>query len=114
MYKALALTALASTAAAAWNQEIVPYTQIKNSEGTFSYYNLKLSASFDTGYQTAYNKANPGSMYQSAMADSQQGYSLNIFSWVRLTFWHEAFEAYQANYDFTLDLLDFTPVGESV
>ena len=39
---------------------------------------------------------------------------MNIFSWFRMTFHYEAFEAYKATYDSTLKLLDFTPLATVV
>ena len=48
------------------------------------------------------------------MPDSSQTYALNIFSWFKLNFQHQAFEAYKADYDFTMKVLDFTPYAQTV
>jgi hypothetical protein len=113
MYKALALTALAGSVAAnswSWNWN----TAIMNSDNNYNYYQLSLTAEFDTGYQTLYNRQYSSNAYQAAMPQSSQSYELNIFSWFKFTFWHQAFESYYATYDYKLDLIDFTPYGQAV
>lgn len=46
--------------------------------------------------------------------DVSETYALNFNAWTMLTFWHEIATNYQATYDYKLNLVDFTPYGQSV
>ena len=92
MYKALALTALAgSVAAAPWTKVLINPFAITNSDASYTYYSAAAILNFDTGYQTQYNRENP---IRAMYPDNSQQYAFNIFSWVKMTFTHEAFQSY--------------------
>jgi hypothetical protein len=109
MYKALSLAALVGTAAASWSQNLLTFN-VPNSDNSMNYYEGSLTVSADAGYTTLYNQQGPNA----PAADNSQTYSFNIFSYLRLTYTHEAFDAYTATYDWNLRLLDFTPYGQTV
>jgi hypothetical protein len=106
MYKTLTLAALLGAAAASMTNTgniIAPFNI-----GT--YYSGSLTYTFDAGYGTQYNPSGP----MAPGPDNSQTYAFNIFSYIRLTYTHEAFQAYTSTYDWTLNLLDFTPYGQTV
>jgi hypothetical protein len=110
MYKTLTLAAVAATAAATMTNSgtIVPQTSL--TMNGFTYYSFAIGWSMDTGYGTQYNPSGP----LAPTPDMSQSYALNVFSWLRLTFQHEIASSYMAIYDFTANLLDFTPYGQTV
>jgi hypothetical protein len=110
MYKTLTLAALAASAAATMTNSgniIAPMTIAMNG---FTYYTFSLGWMIDAGYGTQYNPAGP----MAPSPDSSETYAMNIFSYLRLTYTHEVASSYNAIYDFTLNLLDFTPYGQTV
>ena len=114
MYKTLALTAVAGTVSAGFNNMGAPNGMtlpifaftINDSNGN-NMYNAMSSLNVNAGYQTLYNYQNP------QQADSES-YSFNIFANAILTFQHEAMTSYMGTYDFTMQLLNFTPYTQVV
>lgn len=111
MYKTLALAAVVGTAAA----QITPIQlftfDIKDSNNKVMYHgDAVLNA--NVGYTTLYNapSANPNG----PSPDNTESYSFNINAGGMLTYNHEAFQSYKSTYDFVLQVLNFTPYGQTV
>ena len=110
MYKTLTLAALAGAAVSTMTNTgdiIAPFTLAM---GGTTYYSGELSYTFDAGYTTQYNPAGPAA----PSPDSSQSYAFNIFTYIRLTYTHEIMTDYTSTYDFQLNVLDFTPYGQTV
>lgn len=112
MYKTLAIAALAGAVSAQWTQTLVPTVNIVDSNG-FSYYNFDVKITADAGYQTLYNPKKVGPAWNEPEGNSET-YTFNIFATAVLTFRHELAESYKGVYDFTFDVLDVTPFGQTV
>lgn len=122
MYKTLAVAALVGSAASYTILDSNTYAWNWMNNG-FSYYKCSVGLTADAGYRTLYQPSQPRSgtnMNNGNMAANQpmqgnsQTYAFNIFSYLRLTFNHEVAENYKTTYDFQLDVLDFTPYGQTV
>ena len=105
MYKTLSLAAIVGAAAAQYTNTIIPTFTIGN-----SWYTGSLTFTADAGYTTLYNPQGP----MAPPADHSETYAFNIFSYLRMTYYHEAFQSYKSTYDFQLNLLNFTPYGQTV
>lgn len=112
MFKTLALAALvgAASATVTTNQWTL-FTASFPAGASSPYYSCGMKLAFDAGYGTQYNpKMGP----MTPQPDNSETYAFNIFSWVKVSFNHEIMSSYMANYDFKLDVLDFTPYGQTV
>lgn len=111
MFKTVALAAAVGTAAAAGNSItlVAPFT-VDDGQGN-PLYSASLTFNYNAGYTTQYNP-----QYGSATPEpsNSQTYAANIFANIGMNFWHEAFGSYQGTYDFILDIINFTPYGQTV
>ena len=76
------------------------------------------SLTLNAGYQTLYNAMPMGQQTQGPQPtpgpDNSESYAFNIFANAMLTFQHEAMTSYMGTYDFTFQLLNFTPYGQTI